>query len=469
MNNKPLVSIITVVFNGEKYLEETMINIQNQKYDNIEHIVIDANSTDGTIDIIKKYEKNIAYWVSEPDDGQTDALIKGFDRCNGDILYWLNYDDLLYDENTLIDIVEVFQNNKDVELVYGNDILVDKDLNIIKLRDFSFHSLGKLLYYKSISQPSSFFTRKVYEEFGLNKKLNYSMDLDLWLNGNVNPLGSCGTTPGSRIIPAAIPLLDGGVNYNVENGLDHILRITWVPGLPGTITVTLLDATGSTTYAIVSHSFDPMVVFGTNTPIYGFSGTTGGLNNAQSFCSPTILLNSRLMSFNAGLNNGNEVDLEWEAISENGGAYFVIERSRDGVFFEELTTLPAKVEAKKVNHYSTIDANPFAGYGYYRLMQVDGQGKSTYSTIKVIHNVMEEGMINLYPNPVEDRLNIAFLNKEKGAVLILYNNLGQAVVEQRLFSGNRTILDVSNLESGVYLLQIKNGDFTTKTFKIIKK
>ncbi len=178
----PLITIITVVYNGEKYLEETIQSVINQTYSNVEYIIIDGGSTDGTIDIIKKYEENIAYWVSEPDDGQTDALIKGFDRCTGDILYWLNYDDLLYDENTLIDVVKVFENNDNIELVYGDDLLVDKDLNIIKLRDFSFHSLGKLMYYKSISQPSSFFTRKVYKEFGLNKDLLCSMDLDLWLN-----------------------------------------------------------------------------------------------------------------------------------------------------------------------------------------------------------------------------------------------------------------------------------------------
>jgi len=176
------VSIITVVYNGVKYLEETMKNIHKQRYKNIEHIVIDGGSMDGTIDIIKKYEKNIAYWVSEPDDGQTDALIKGFDKCTGDILYWLNYDDLLYDENTISDVVKVFENNENIELVYGDDLLVDKDLNTIKLRDFSFHTFGKLLYYKSISQPSSFFTRKVYKEFGLNRELLCSMDLDLWLN-----------------------------------------------------------------------------------------------------------------------------------------------------------------------------------------------------------------------------------------------------------------------------------------------
>ncbi len=182
LNNKLLVSIITVAYNGEKYLEETIQSVVSQTYSNIEYIIIDGDSTDGTVEIIKKYEDKIDYWVSEKDYGQTDALIKGFDKCSGDVLYWLNYDDLLYDENILIDIVNVFEKNKDIELVYGNDLLVDKDLNIIKLRDFSFHTFGKLLYYRSISQPSAFFTRKVYEEFGLNKSLNYSMDLDLWLN-----------------------------------------------------------------------------------------------------------------------------------------------------------------------------------------------------------------------------------------------------------------------------------------------
>ena len=111
----PLLSIVTVVMNGERYLEETIQSVIRQTYDNVEYIIIDGGSTDGTVDIIKKYEEQIDYWVSEHDDGQTDALIKGFDVSNGDILYWLNYDDLLFNENTIADVVTVFEKNKELK------------------------------------------------------------------------------------------------------------------------------------------------------------------------------------------------------------------------------------------------------------------------------------------------------------------------------------------------------------------
>jgi len=146
----PLLSIVTVVMNGERYLEETIKSVINQEYNNFEYIIIDGGSTDNTINIIKKYQRHIDKWISEPDKGQTDALIKGFSQCSGDILYWLNYDDLLHDVKTLELVAGVFKENNNIDLVYGDDLLVDKDLNVIKLRDFSYHTLGKLLYYKSI-------------------------------------------------------------------------------------------------------------------------------------------------------------------------------------------------------------------------------------------------------------------------------------------------------------------------------
>jgi glycosyltransferase involved in cell wall biosynthesis len=174
-------SIVTVVMNGEEYLEETIKSVISQEYKFFEYIVIDGGSTDNTINIIKKYQNYITEWVSENDKGQTDALIKGFNKCSGDILYWLNYDDLLYDSKTLSNVADAFKENRDVGLVYGDDLLIDKHSNILKFRDFSFHTLGKLTYYKSISQPSTFFLKKVYDQFGLNNNLEYSMDLDLWL------------------------------------------------------------------------------------------------------------------------------------------------------------------------------------------------------------------------------------------------------------------------------------------------
>ena len=99
MNSKkdnPLISVVTAVYNGEKFLEQAINSVLNQSYDNFELIVIDGGSTDGTLDIIKKYDKQINYWVTEPDHGLYDALAKGFSFASGDIFSWLNSDDIFY-------------------------------------------------------------------------------------------------------------------------------------------------------------------------------------------------------------------------------------------------------------------------------------------------------------------------------------------------------------------------------------
>jgi hypothetical protein len=99
--------------------------------------------------------------------------------------------------------------------------------------------------------------------------------MDLWLNGNVNPTGTCGSFPGARIIPAAIPLMSGASYYNIENGIDHTLRISWVPsGTSGTLTASVMNISGTITYGIFSYSFNPLNVFGTNHPYYGFTAST---------------------------------------------------------------------------------------------------------------------------------------------------------------------------------------------------
>lgn len=179
-NFQPLVSIVTVVRNGEKFLEQTLRSVTDQSYSNIEYIVIDGLSNDNTMSIIEKFRDTINVILSESDYGQTDALKKGFDLSKGEILCWMNYDDIFYSNDTVKSIVDVFINNN-VDLVYGNDILVDSEMNTLYPRFFSNHSLNKLLFYKSISQPSSFFSRRAYKTIGLNEKLVFSMDLDFWI------------------------------------------------------------------------------------------------------------------------------------------------------------------------------------------------------------------------------------------------------------------------------------------------
>ncbi len=118
-SSKPLVSIITVVLNNEKYLQECLDSLHAQKYKNYEHIIIDGGSTDNTIEIIKKNENKIDYWISERDRGIYDAFNKGMDLAKGDYLGFLNSDDIYYSENTLNYVVDAFKNNLNIDFLYG--------------------------------------------------------------------------------------------------------------------------------------------------------------------------------------------------------------------------------------------------------------------------------------------------------------------------------------------------------------
>jgi glycosyltransferase involved in cell wall biosynthesis len=121
--DKPLISIVTVVCNGEKYLEETILSVINQTYDNIEYIIIDGGSTDGTTDIIKKYEDKIDYWVSEKDSGIYDAMNKGIDVASGEWINFMNAEDSFYANDTL---EKVFLNAsfENIDVIYGNHKVV---------------------------------------------------------------------------------------------------------------------------------------------------------------------------------------------------------------------------------------------------------------------------------------------------------------------------------------------------------
>lgn len=114
--NKPKISIITVVYNGEKYLEETIKSVIDQTYDNIEYIIIDGGSSDGTLEIIKKYEDRIDYWVSEQDNGIYDAMNKGIKAFSGDYINFLNAGDSFVSNEVL---TKVFDKKQKYDLVYG--------------------------------------------------------------------------------------------------------------------------------------------------------------------------------------------------------------------------------------------------------------------------------------------------------------------------------------------------------------
>lgn len=117
--NKPLVSIITPVFNGKAYLEQTIQSVLGQTYDNIEYIVIDGGSTDGSLELIQKYDDQLDYWLSEPDSGMYDAINKGLKTAAGDIFAYLNSDDL-YHPDSVKSAVEYFWKHPGADMIYGH-------------------------------------------------------------------------------------------------------------------------------------------------------------------------------------------------------------------------------------------------------------------------------------------------------------------------------------------------------------
>ena len=176
-----LVSIITPSYNQAKYLEQTITSVLDQTYPSIEYIVVDGKSKDGSVDIIKKYADKLAYWVSEKDKGQADAINKGFSRATGEIIAWLNSDDYYLPE-TVQAAVKIFEENPDVVLVYGNMLAVDENsvtFNTMKYRQLT---LKDLLCFNIIGQPAVFMRRSaLLQTNGLDATFHFLLDHLLWI------------------------------------------------------------------------------------------------------------------------------------------------------------------------------------------------------------------------------------------------------------------------------------------------
>lgn len=156
------VSIITVVFNGVKTLEQTIQSVINQTYKNIEYIIIDGGSTDGTLDIIKKYEDKISFWISEKDKGLYDAMNKGISFAKGEIIGMINSDDW-YEANAVELIVQAYGKNPDKKIFHGDRFDVKED-GSRKIRKFH-PSKTKFMYYgMTYNHPSMFVKKEVYQQ-----------------------------------------------------------------------------------------------------------------------------------------------------------------------------------------------------------------------------------------------------------------------------------------------------------------
>ena len=181
MNEQPLVSIITPSFNQARYIEATIHSVLSQDYPNIEYIIVDGGSTDETVEIIKKHEGRIAWWVSEQDKGQTDAINKGFGRAKGQILAWLNSDDT-YEPGAISAAVKYLQGHPEVGMVYGDCNFINEAGHVIG-KFGAAQTDHRLLRqgYAHIPQQTMFFRADLWKQVGpLDPSFYFAMDYDLW-------------------------------------------------------------------------------------------------------------------------------------------------------------------------------------------------------------------------------------------------------------------------------------------------
>ncbi|MFD2937240.1 glycosyltransferase family 2 protein [Spirosoma flavum] len=170
------ISIITPSYNQGNFIEETILSVLNQNYSNLEYIIIDGGSTDNTIEIIKKYENKIAYWISEKDNGQTHAINKGFEIATGDIIAWINSDDV-YCDGVLNSVSLFFENNPGSKWLAGNLLFMNKEGSVY-LRKYPNSSpwLEKNAM-MSIYQPNIFLKKSILTTIGFPRE-DFHMTMD---------------------------------------------------------------------------------------------------------------------------------------------------------------------------------------------------------------------------------------------------------------------------------------------------
>jgi glycosyltransferase involved in cell wall biosynthesis len=181
-SSSPLVSIVTPSYNQARYLEYTIRSVLEQDYPNIEYIIVDGGSNDGSAEIIRRYSDRLAWWVSEKDHGQTDAINKGFAHARGEILAWLNSDDT-YEINAVREAVAFLREQSQVGLVYGDANFIDENGRMIGRFPAAQTDYRRLRRgYVHIPQQSAFWRADLWRKVGpLDPSFYFAMDYDLWV------------------------------------------------------------------------------------------------------------------------------------------------------------------------------------------------------------------------------------------------------------------------------------------------
>lgn len=179
--DKPLVSIITPSFQQAAFLEKTIQSVLTQDYPNLEYIVVDGASTDGSVDIIRRYADRLSWWASEKDHGQAEAINKGVARAKGEIIAWLNSDDV-YTPGAIAEAVEALQQHPQVGFVFGNVRVVDENERVLNELHYGDWGLPELMSFHIIGQPAVFMRKSAIPADGfLDLNYHFLLDHQLWL------------------------------------------------------------------------------------------------------------------------------------------------------------------------------------------------------------------------------------------------------------------------------------------------
>lgn len=188
MESYPRITIVTPSYNDARFLESTILSVVGQNYPNLEYIIMDGGSSDGSVEIIQKYEKHLAFWQSQPDNGMYDAIQKGFGRSTGEIMGWINSDDK-HQPGSLFTLAQIFKDFKEIEWIQGTPTVVD-ELDRIFTDPHPYDVDKSFLYQrkhastrKFIQQESTFWRRSLWMKAGgyLSTEYKYAGDFDLWI------------------------------------------------------------------------------------------------------------------------------------------------------------------------------------------------------------------------------------------------------------------------------------------------
>lgn len=230
MTNLPRVTVITPSYNQAEFLEETIQSVLSQNYPNLEYWIIDGGSTDGSVDIIRRYADRLTGWISEKDHGQAEAINKGFARATGEIVAWLNSDDV-YLPGAIAAGVAALQANPSCALVFGDVISINGAGEPINLMTFGDWGLDELMQFYVICQPAVFMRRSALEQAGyLDSSYHYLLDHELWLR--VVQVASMRYVPQTWA-KARFHAAAKNVAHTDEYGKDAFRLIAWMAAQPG--------------------------------------------------------------------------------------------------------------------------------------------------------------------------------------------------------------------------------------------